>query len=153
PDGTRILTAESRTVRHGTFDDRDQRAGGSSGGDRPTTARIYDAATGKELVALKGHEGDIRAALFSPDGRRAYTVARAGQLWAAVTGRELPTFDKQWAPAHAAFSPDGRRLFTTGRDAASAGVLRDAATGRQTAQVGPGICYLDFTNTGRDSLD
>ena len=36
PDGTRIVTAS---------DDK--------------TARIWDAATGKELTVLRGHEGDV----------------------------------------------------------------------------------------------
>jgi WD40 repeat protein len=51
------------------------------------------------------------------------------------------------------FSPDGSRLFTAGRDAAAAGLLRDVATGRTVARFGPGICFLDFTSTGRDARD
>ena len=33
-----------------------------------TTARVWDAATGKELHTLAGHTGGVNSAAFSPDG-------------------------------------------------------------------------------------
>ena len=52
PDGTRIVTAS-----------------------RDKTARVWDAATGKSLATLAGHEGDVMSAQFSPDGTRIVTAS------------------------------------------------------------------------------
>ena len=40
------------------------------------TARLWDAATGKEIAVLRGHEGYVRSAAFSPDGARIVTASR-----------------------------------------------------------------------------
>ena len=50
PDGSRVV-------------DREQ--------DR--TARVWDATTGAEVLALKGHTGTVESAAFSPDGSRVVT--------------------------------------------------------------------------------
>ena len=52
PDGSRIVTA--------SWD---------------KTARIWDAATGKEIAVLRGHEGAVCSAAFSPDGSRIVTAS------------------------------------------------------------------------------
>ena len=67
PDGSRIVTAS---------DDK--------------TARLWDAATGKELVRL-AHEAPSTAAAFSPDGARVLTASedKTARLWDAATGKEL----------------------------------------------------------------
>ena len=49
--------------------------GGSDG-----TARIWDAATGEQLVVLKGHEGLVTDVAFSPDGNTLATVGEDGSL-------------------------------------------------------------------------
>ena len=52
PDGARIVTA--------SWDE---------------TARIWDAATGKEITVLRGHESEVTSAAFSPDGARIVTAS------------------------------------------------------------------------------
>jgi WD40 repeat protein len=52
PDGTRIVT-----------------------GSTDQTARVWDAASGRELLALRGHKGGVRSAAFSPDGARIVTAS------------------------------------------------------------------------------
>ncbi len=84
------------------------------------TARIWDAATGKQLGLLEGHENTVTAVAFSPDGRRVATASTDGtaRLWDAATGRE-----RTQLRAHAgfvngvAFSADERWIATSGVDA------------------------------------
>ena len=41
-----------------------------------TTPRaLWDAETGREIAALKGHEGPVSSAAFSPDGTRVVTAS------------------------------------------------------------------------------
>jgi hypothetical protein len=51
------------------------------------TARIWDAATGKELAVLRGHEGQVNSAAFSPDGSRIVTTSTdaTARIWDAAT--------------------------------------------------------------------
>ncbi|MBL8765097.1 MAG: hypothetical protein JNM07_12595, partial [Phycisphaerae bacterium] len=42
------------------------------------TARVWDAATGRELLKLEGHAGWVLSAAFSPDGARLVTASGDG---------------------------------------------------------------------------
>src|SRR5437870_12747372 len=70
PDGQRIVT------------------GGSD-----QTAKVWEAASGRQLLQLKGHSAEISSVAFSPDGQRIVTgrgdVAEKG--WDAASGREMLT--------------------------------------------------------------
>ena len=58
---------------------------------------VWDAATGQEILTLKGHTGWVGSVAFSPDGKR---LASAGQMdgtvkvWDAATGQETLTLGK-----------------------------------------------------------
>ena len=110
PDGTRILTA-------GGLDDV---------GAQDNTARIWDAATGKELLTLRGHQSQIVGASWSPDGQRVATGSSddTARIWDAASGAELLSLSM---PANywigVAWSPDGRRL-ATGPDISPPAVWR-----------------------------
>ena len=52
---------------------------------------IWDCATGKELLRLKGHAAEVTFAAFSPDGRTIATASRdhTARVWDVATGKEL----------------------------------------------------------------
>jgi WD40 repeat protein len=60
PDGSRIVTA--------SWD---------------MTARIWDAATGKEIAVLRGHDDGVNSAAFSPDGSHIVTASwdKTARIW------------------------------------------------------------------------
>jgi WD40 repeat protein len=87
---------------------------------RDKTARIWDAATGKELRKLAGHNGAITSASFSPDGKLIVTAAdddNYAGIWDATTGNVLHRLrhsEYHKADGYASFSPDGKLVVTAG---------------------------------------
>jgi WD40 repeat protein len=53
----------------------------TASGDK--TARIWDAATAKEIALLRGHDDDVNSAAFSPDGSRIVSASKdgTGRIW------------------------------------------------------------------------
>jgi len=111
PDGTRIVTASV-----------------------DKTARLWDAATGKQIAVLRGHDDWVRAAAFSSDGSRIVTASndKTARLWDAGTGKQIAVLrgHDDWVSS-AAFSPDGARIVTSSFD--KTGRLWDTATGQEIA--------------------
>ena len=64
PDGRRILT-----------------------GGHDNTARLWDAATGRELLTLRGHTEPVRSVAFSPDGQHLLTGStdKTARVWRRQT--------------------------------------------------------------------
>ena len=83
------------------------------------TARLWDAATGKEIAVLMGHENVVSSAAFSPDGSRVVTASwdKTARIWDAATGREIVALrGHDNYVLSAAFSPDGSRVVTASYD-------------------------------------
>jgi WD40 repeat protein len=83
------------------------------------TARLWDAATGKEIARLKGHDGIVISAAFSPDGKTLVTASddKTARIWDVATGREIAVLrGHKNAIGLAEFSPDGRSVVTTSFD-------------------------------------
>ncbi|MFZ1681431.1 MAG: NACHT domain-containing protein [Rhizobiaceae bacterium] len=100
-------------------------------GSGDNTARLWEAATGKELCRFKGHGDSVIAVAFSPDGRTVLTGSddNTARLWEAATGKELRRFEgHDGSVTAAAFSPDGRTVLTGSGDKTAR--LWEAATGR-----------------------
>jgi WD40 repeat protein/serine/threonine protein kinase len=109
-------------------------------GNLDRTAKVWDAATGRELLALEGHTRWVTSVAFSPDGKRIITGAGEwgrpdkmpgeAKVWDAATGRELLALDGHtdcvWSVG---FSPDGKRIVTGSEDQTAR--VWDAATGEE----------------------
>jgi WD40 repeat protein/serine/threonine protein kinase/TPR repeat protein len=109
PDGRQIVTA--------SFD---------------KSARIWDAATGRQLLVLTGHTDRVNSAAFSPDGKQIVTASRdkSARIWDAAMGRQLLLLTGHTDRVDsAAFSADGKQIVTASDDRSAR--IWDAATGRQ----------------------
>jgi WD40 repeat protein/serine/threonine protein kinase len=94
------------------------------------------AGLDRSLTTLGRHGGEVFVASFSPDGRRALTVAndRVIRVFDVATGEsiaELAGHEKQ--VLHATFSPDGTRIASTSTDGSAR--LWDAAKGTALATL------------------
>jgi WD40 repeat protein/serine/threonine protein kinase len=111
---------------------------------RDYTVKIWDTATGKELVALKDPAGDKagvdhesfagwgNSVAFSPDGQRLASASfgKTVNIWDSMTGKELFALKGHAGLVQGvAFSPDGRRLASASDDQTVK--IWDSATGKE----------------------
>jgi WD40 repeat protein/tRNA A-37 threonylcarbamoyl transferase component Bud32 len=147
PDGTRLATASGRVVR--IFDaatfaevralehpDHVMSAAWSRDGTRLATAgwdhrvRVWDAATGAQLVELDGGPIQFLDVTWSPDERTLAAAVRGGQvqLWDLAARRRTIVLDGHTQAVTAAvWSPDGALIATSSDDLTAR--IWDAATG------------------------
>ncbi len=97
PDGTRLASATGEW---------------GSKGIKESEIKIWDTASGKELLFIKTHPGSITNLAWSFDGTR---LASTGsdllvKVWDAKTGEELTRLASDVPCNGVAFSPDGTRL-------------------------------------------
>jgi WD40 repeat protein len=80
------------------------------------TITLWDVASGKDALILKGHHGPVYCLEFSPDGKTiAGGLNKTVTLWDVATGRERATFvGHQGSVYGVTFSPDGRTLASCG---------------------------------------
>jgi WD40 repeat protein len=127
-DGTRIAT--------GSFDG---------------TAKVWDTATGREVLALSDNTGPVHIVEFSPDGQRLATASDdlTAKVWGLDTGELLLTLIGHKAPIlNIKFSSDGQ-LLATGDDAGQT-IIWEAGTGRSLFElIHSGTVFgLDFSPDG-----
>jgi WD40 repeat protein len=85
--------------------------------------RIWDAATGQELLVLQGHSHPVDTVVFSPDGTKVLTGSggdSTARLWDASSGALLQTlWNDYWGELcpdsmPVLFTPDGTKVLTGG---------------------------------------
>ncbi len=94
------------------------------------TARLWDAATGKQLWVLS-HTSAVETVKFSPDGIYLLTASadHTAWLWDVATGEIIRTFSGHTSGLNnASFSPNGKLIITAGDTDGTARVW-DVATG------------------------
>jgi eukaryotic-like serine/threonine-protein kinase len=109
PDGTRLAT--------GSYDG---------------TAKVWDAAGGRERLTLRAHTNPVDSVSWSPDGTHLATGSEddTAKVWDAAGGRELRTLKGHTGPVRSvSWSPDGTRLATGSEDGTAK--VWDAAGGRE----------------------
>ena len=82
-------------------------------------ARVWDAVSGELVLELKGHNGIVGIASFSPDGNRIITGSMDGtiRIWDTVTGEAYLVLEmNSGSPHDATFSPDGNKVLAAGHD-------------------------------------
>jgi WD40 repeat protein len=79
--------------------------------------RVWEVATGREVLTLKGHEGPVVAVDYSADGRHLVTGSddHTARVWDAATGKPVAVFRGHGCGVVGVFfSPDGRRVLSLG---------------------------------------
>ena len=123
-------------------------------GSEDGTAKIWDAATGKELLTLKASTNrGVNGVDFSPDGKTLATADAdsTARIWDVATGKELMTLNGHTDRVQCVdFSPDGTRLATASNDHTVR--IWDVATGKQllmlTEENDGEIYWVTFNSTG-----
>jgi hypothetical protein len=87
-------------------------------GSLDSTAKVWDAENGKELLTLSSHNSSVSSVAWSPDGKRLATGSGdAAKVWDARSGSDLLTLGRQDdAIRSVAWSPDGKRLASASDD-------------------------------------
>jgi len=95
-----------------------------------STARVWDARTGEELVILPD-EGRVEQAVWNSDESRILTVSWDGtaRVWDARTGEELVILPDEGRVEQAVWSSDESRILTVSGDGAAR--VWDARTGEE----------------------
>ncbi len=155
PDGSWIAASSGAVVFRGMGTPRDESA-----------VNLWDAATGRRRLVLRGIKGCVYGLAVSPDGKRIAVgsgterpkVEARLSVWDAATGHVVWSRDEpEFEAMSVAFSPDGKSVavgfgFYLG-DSVGKVKVWDAATGRErstfTGPPGWGVNKIAFHSDGR----
>jgi WD40 repeat protein/tRNA A-37 threonylcarbamoyl transferase component Bud32 len=79
--------------------------------------KVWDQATGRAVLSLRGHTREVTCVCWSPDGQRLASASsdQTVKVWEAATGREvLALKGHTGALRSVCWSPDGKRLASAG---------------------------------------
>jgi WD40 repeat protein len=121
------------------------------------SVKLWDPATGKELLTLRGHSGAVTGIALSPDGK---TLASAGgqdltvRLWDVPARKEKAVLTGHTKDAWAvAFSPDGKTVASSSMDKTIR--LWDVASGKEVRNLAAHTGLpraVAFSPDGRDVI-
>jgi WD40 repeat protein len=112
-------------------------------GSADESVRLWDVASGRQVMKLTGHKNEVVDLAFSPNGGLLLSAAGniAGwpdsggvKLWDVTTGKELATFNWPGAPISLAVSADGRTV-AVGHGGDTCVKLLDGRTLRELATL------------------
>ncbi len=119
-------------------------------------ARLWDAASGKEIRRFQGHSRRVNSVAFSPDGKQVLTGSwdKTARLWDAASGKEIRRFlGHTFDVTSVAFSPDGKQVLTGSWDKTAR--LWDAASGKEIRRFEGHATYVNsvaFSSDGKEIL-
>src|SRR5262249_41705981 len=95
-----------------------------------TSIGLWEVATGRLVTSRPGHGTAVNAVAFSQNGRKVVSTSPAGdaRLWDATTGRQIHTFQGDWASFVVPSADGARRLALSGNNQIS---LWDVAAGKR----------------------
>ena len=108
---------------------------------RNTIVKIWDVATGANIVSFSDHDSAVAGVAWSPDGASVATVDASKpavvRIWDVVTGQVRLRFDTFACDSYTVdWSPDGASLATGGWFGADcASKIWDAATGAERVSL------------------
>jgi WD40 repeat protein len=80
--------------------------------------KIYDTLNGREVFTLTGHNGNVTALAFNPEGRRLISGSQEQgkniRIWNVTNGWEIGSLDNGGGIRSLALSPDGTFLVAGG---------------------------------------
>jgi WD40 repeat protein len=117
-------------------------------GGNDLTVRVWDAATGRQLLRLD-HQGELMQVAFDTTGRRLITNDGTTRLYDAATGLEVAQLGQEDRVKRFSMNPDGDHLATV--DANGTVHLWTLEDGRQIARLSHigTVSLLMFSNDGR----
>ena len=88
----------------------------SGGWDR--TVRVWDVASGEQILRLDHEDANVNAVAFSPDGKQILSASyRSLRLWGTDSGAlEGTLLGHENGALTVAFTPDGLRIVSGGHD-------------------------------------
>jgi WD40 repeat protein len=123
----------------------------SAGGDK--TVRLWEVATGKERLTLRGHTGPVMYVAFLPDAKTLASASedRTVRLWDILTGRErasLPdsTLGEGMTNQSVAISPDGKTFASVSGEGVK---LLDLQSGKERRRLKGSWNMVSFSFGGK----